>query len=59
MVSGIDLESQVVGLQRYAMESAWQDMFFEQCTVRAGRDAACVGSQSALLSAVPEDPDEN
>lgn len=56
MVSGIDLGSQMVGLQPCTLESAWQDLSVQQSPVWPGRNDACVADQSAVLFSVSKDP---
>lgn len=52
MVSGVRLGREMVGLQRHAVSSAWQDMPFEQSVVWLRRDASGVGGQPSLCFSV-------
>lgn len=59
LVSGIDLGSQVVGLQSDELESAWQDLFGQQYFVWAWRGSSCMCAGASAPLALSQGSHEN
>ena len=59
MVSGIDLGSQMVGLQLRIMEFAWKNMSVQQPSLWSGRHDTCMADCPVVLFSLLQDSAEN